>query len=198
MKLVLTGGPSGGKTTLANLIQKQFGDRVVIVPEAASILFRGGFPRRFGDGGVRARQKAIFYVQRELENSMQDEFSDSLLVCDRGSLDGVAYWPGSEPDFLSALGTSLDEELSRYQFVLHLDTAAEAHYDLTNPLRTETFPQAWALNERIKAAWSPHPNRFVIENVASGRFIEKLGRAISVIQDILDGPMKSPIPEQTK
>ncbi len=48
MKVVLTGGPSGGKTTLAATIQKEFSDQVLIVSEAASMLFSGGFPRRPG------------------------------------------------------------------------------------------------------------------------------------------------------
>ncbi len=44
-RIVLTGGPGGGKTTAADLFRREIGDRVVIVPEAATILFQGGFPR---------------------------------------------------------------------------------------------------------------------------------------------------------
>src|SRR6186713_3191320 len=43
-RIVLTGGPGGGKTTAADLFRREIGDRVVIVPEAATILFAGGFP----------------------------------------------------------------------------------------------------------------------------------------------------------
>ena len=42
---VLTGGTGGGKTTAADLFRREIGDRVVIVPEAVTILFQGGFPR---------------------------------------------------------------------------------------------------------------------------------------------------------
>lgn len=66
-KIVLTGGPSGGKTTLANAIQKEFASHVMVVPEAASIVFGGGWPRRKTVNGVQQQQKAIFYLQRELE-----------------------------------------------------------------------------------------------------------------------------------
>src|SRR5687768_10782133 len=38
-RIVLTGGPGGGKTTAADLFRREIGDRVVIVPEAATILF---------------------------------------------------------------------------------------------------------------------------------------------------------------
>ncbi len=186
MKLVLTGGPSGGKTTLANLIQKEFSDRVLIVPEAASILYAGGFPRRPNPVSLKRRQKAIYYVQRELEGIVSDEHPDKLLICDRGSLDGVAYWPGHGGDYLSSVGTTLDAEIGRYDWILHLDTAPEPHYDISNPLRTESFREAWTLNERVKSAWERHPRRFVIGN-GSGHFVGKLTRALAVVQDILRG-----------
>ena len=44
-RIVLTGGPGGGKTTAADLMRREVGDRIVIVPEAATMLFSGGFPR---------------------------------------------------------------------------------------------------------------------------------------------------------
>lgn len=46
VKIVVTGGPSGGKTTLIEALQKDLKGKVAVVPEAASILYRGGFPRR--------------------------------------------------------------------------------------------------------------------------------------------------------
>ena len=44
-KIVLTGGPCAGKTTLTQVIAKAFPKHIVIVPESASLLFSGGFPR---------------------------------------------------------------------------------------------------------------------------------------------------------
>ena len=44
-RIVLTGGPGGGKTTAADLMRREVGERIVIVPEAATMLFSGGFPR---------------------------------------------------------------------------------------------------------------------------------------------------------
>jgi nicotinamide riboside kinase len=185
MKLVLTGGPSGGKTTVAMALQKEFSQKVVVVPEAASILYGGGFPRRAGVQNVQHRQKAIYFVQRELEELTAHETPDLLLVCDRGSLDGMAYWPSTPDDFLSAVGSSLEKETARYDWVLHLDTAPVAFYDLSNPLRTENFAEAWRLNEKVKEAWSQHPQRIVISN--DGHFVDKLHRALLVIEKILAG-----------
>jgi hypothetical protein len=75
---------------------------VKVLPEAASIVFGGGFPRGEGSELRRAAQRAIFYVQRELE-AAADANNPAIILCDRGTLDGVAYWPGPD-DLLSAVG----------------------------------------------------------------------------------------------
>ncbi len=185
MKVVLTGGPSGGKTTLAATIQKEFSDQVLIVPEAASMLFAGGFPRRPGVKSISHRQKAIYFLQRELEGLCEDEKPNVLLVCDRGSLDGTAYWPDPNSNFLDAIQSSVEKEIARYDYVIHLDTAPKDFYDLSNQLRVESYEEASKLNERIKTAWQGHPRRFIIDN--SGPFVDKLYRATKVIQQILKG-----------
>ena len=188
-KIVLTGGPSGGKTTLINAIQKEFASHVITVPESASIIFSGGWPRRKNVTGVQYQQKAIFLLQRELESMIVGENPDRLIVCDRGSLDGVAYWPGPGPatDFLTAVGSSFEEEVMRYDWIIHLDTAPASYYDLTNPLRNESFEEAWKLNERVKQAWAFHPQRFVIDNHEAGHFFDKLQRALFVVEKIIEG-----------
>ena len=44
------------------------GQQVVIVPEAATLLFSGGFPRSLEPSAILAAQRAIFHVQRNLED----------------------------------------------------------------------------------------------------------------------------------
>jgi hypothetical protein len=44
--VVLTGGPGAGKTATLEVVQRELSRHVVVVPEAASILWKGGFPRR--------------------------------------------------------------------------------------------------------------------------------------------------------
>ncbi len=185
MKVVLTGGPSGGKTTLASTLQKEFSEKVLIVPEAASMLFSGGFPRRPGIKSISHRQKAIYFTQRELEGLTEDENPEALLICDRGSLDGQAYWPDPNTNFLDAVQSNQQKEFARYDWVIHLDTAPQHFYDLTNPLRTESYDEALKLNNKIKEAWANHPQRFVINN--TGHFVDKLYRASLVINQILEG-----------
>jgi predicted ATPase len=188
-KIVLTGGPSGGKTTLAQAIQKEFTSRVAVVPEAATIVYSGDWPRRKTQIGVQHQQRAIYYVQRELESLISEENQGRTIVCDRGSLDGMAYWPGPGPatDFLMSIKSELSLELARYQWVIHLDTAPASYYDLTNPLRNESFEEATALNLRVQEAWAGHPQRIVIDNTEGGHFLDKLNRALFVLDRILEG-----------
>lgn len=185
VKIVVTGGPSGGKTTLIEGLKKELGAKVALVPEAASILYRGGFPRLKTKNFFLHAQRSIYFVQRELEQLIAEEHDKSpLIVCDRGSLDGVAYWPRSENDFFKSLESDRETELARYDWVLHLDTAAPDFYDTTNPIRTESYAEAQALNERVKKAWRGHPRRFVITQ--NEDFLSKMTLSLAVIRAILD------------
>lgn len=185
VKIAVTGGPSGGKTTLIEALKKEFGSQVKVVPEAASILYKGGFPRVKNYSGYFHAQKAIFSTQTELENLMVDSFPESLIVCDRGSLDSLAYWPDSEEHFFNTFNTSRENELTRYLWLLHLDTAHENDYDTTNAVRTENFHEALMLNEKIKKSWEGHQQRFVIS--AASDFITKMGKSTNIIRGILAG-----------
>ena len=117
MRIALSGGPGGGKTTAADLFRREIGEEVVVVPEAATLLFAGGFPRADEVDAQRAAQRAIFHVQRNLEDMQTARYPGRVLVCDRGTVDGAVYWPGSTDDFFAdrALAHGLDEVLHHRQ-----------------------------------------------------------------------------------
>lgn len=73
--------------------------------------FGGGFPRTERYESRRAAQRAIFYVQRELE-IVGDGGDPTIALCDRGTVDGSAYRTGPE-DLWSAVGTTLAEQIAR-------------------------------------------------------------------------------------
>lgn len=111
-----------------------------------------------------AAQRAIFYVQRELEASADAE-NAAIVLCDRGTIDGLAYWPRPE-DLWSSVGTTLEDQLRRYDAVIHLRTpAADGGYNHQNPLRTESAATASAIDQRLLAAWHGHPRRFIDRSV---------------------------------
>ena len=186
-RIVLTGGPGGGKTTAADLLRRELGSRVVIVPEAATILFAGGFPRSSQWDANRAAQSAIFHVQRNLEDVQSALYPDRALLCDRGTADGSAYWNDGEESFFRAQGTTLDTELSRYDAVVFFETAAVAGLSIEggNPVRCESLQQAVALDSRLRALWGRHPRFTLIPHSPS--FLHKITGALGVLQQLVDG-----------
>ena len=179
-RVVLTGGPGAGKTALLEMVRRSFCAHVHVLPEAASTVFGGGFPRESDSVCLAAAQRAIYHVQRELE-TIGDNHNPALLLCDRGTLDGLAYWPGTPEEFLSAVGTTKAGELGRYDVVVHLRTPSADHgYNHANPLRTETAVRAAEIDARILEVWQDHPRRFVIES--SDDFVDKVGRALEILR----------------
>ena len=179
--VVLTGGPGAGKTALLELIRQSFCSHVKVLPEAASVVFGGGFPREDDIACRRAAQRAIFYVQRELEITA-DSHNPAVVLCDRGTVDGLAYWPGPLEDFWSSLGTTLDAELGRYDAVIHLRTPAPEHgYNHQNPLRTESATDAAEIDGRIADAWALHPRRFVVASASD--FLDKVAQALAILRN---------------
>ena len=178
--VALTGGPGAGKTAVLEVVQRHFCRHVVVLPEAATILFGGGFPRRESLAARRSAQRAIYRVQVELERLAHDEGEAAVVLCDRGTVDGVAYWPDEEAELWAGVGTSRQAELDRYDAVIHLRTPASgAGYDQSNPVRRETAAEAAASDERILISWSEHPVRTVIGPAAT--FLEKLERTMEAI-----------------
>ena len=167
------------ETALLQLIRRSFCTHVRVLPEAASIVFGGGFPDD-DETSRRAAQRAIFYVQRELEASGYTR-NPAIVLCDRGTIDGLAYWPGSADEFWSSVGTTSDTELARYDAVIHLRTPALEHgYSHQNPLRTESAEMAARMDARIAVAWATHPRRFMVESAAD--FLDKAARALEILR----------------
>ena len=180
--VVLTGGPGAGKTAVLEVVRRAFCAHIVVLPEAATVLFGGGFPRHDTDAGRRAAQDAIFRVQRAMEAMVGDEQQAAVALCDRGTVDGLAYWPAGIAAACTQLGIDIDAELARYEAVIHLRTpTAERGYDHSNPVRTESGLAALALDARILAAWQGHPRRIVIESEKD--FLQKIAHAVAAIRD---------------
>jgi predicted ATPase len=182
-RIVLTGGPGAGKTAVLELVRQYFCRHVDVLPESASVLFGGGFRRGNTAVGRAAAQRAIFHVQRELEVVAQAESPAAATVCDRGTIDGFAYWPGPE-DFWAAMGTTRDEELRRYVAVIHLRTpSVTSGYNHSNPVRLESAEEAALVDQRIAAAWDGHPRRSFVES--SPDFLIKAHQTLELLRGLM-------------
>ena len=184
-RIVVTGGPGGGKTTAAELFRREIGDRVVIVPEAATLLFSGGFPRRGEPSARRAAQQAIYHVQRNVEDVQLAAFPGRILLCDRGTVDGAAYWPDSDGDFFAALGTTLEAELARYDAVIFFESAAVGGMCIEggNPTRIESDAEAAGLDARLRALWQGHARFFFVPHNHS--FFKKITLGLAALESVV-------------
>lgn len=180
--IVLTGGPGAGKTAILELARKQVCEHIAIMPEAASIIFGGGFWRLTSHSAKMASQKAIFYVQREMENLVRGENKWGLAICDRGTIDGLAYWPEDEALYWNLLGTSKEKEFKKYSLVIHLRTPnKENGYNLNNPIRIETALEAAKIDARIAEVWCDHPNYHQVDSFVD--FLDKAQKAMALIAE---------------
>lgn len=199
-RIVLTGGPAAGKTTLISRILREFkaedGWKVITIPESATDLISGFGIRPFGNC-VSMLDFQYFVVADQLHKErlalrgaeMVPE-ENVLVIYDRAILDDKAYM--SEEDFaslLSLFGTSEAQVLAGYDAVLHLVTCAkgaEFAYNYGNAARYETVQVAREKDDLTLRAWSRHPRLRVIDN--SVDFDDKINRAIAEIYRITGRP----------
>ena len=197
-KIVITGGPCGGKSTAMSRIMKELsklGYTVLFIPETASELINGGVSPVTCAANVDFH-KCLFELQMTKEKvflraaeGMAGE--KCLIVCDRGALDNKAYMTGEEfAEVLDHVGMNEVKLRDNYDAVFHLVTAArgaESFYTLANnQARSETPEQARQVDERLIAAWTGHPHLRVIDN--STDFEGKMQRLIAEIASFLGEP----------
>lgn len=186
-KIALSGGPGAGKTTAAELLRRELGDQIIVVAEAATTLFKGGFPRSNNHDVTKLTQKTIYNVQKNLEDIQRTRFPDRVLLCDRGTVDSSIYWPSGQKDFFQTLNTNLDTELNSYSAVVFFETAAVGNISIEggNRVRTETMEEAIALDKKLREVWSKHPNYYFIPHNVS--FLQKIIDAHICIKNIIKG-----------
>lgn len=198
---VLTGGPSGGKTSGLSIIEQELGNRgyyVLIVPETATELIPTGI-RPFGnslsslDFQYILLKKQLF--KEELYKNVANMYIPSnniVIIHDRGIIDNKTYMtPNEFKDLLNKFNMNEVSARDRYDAVFHLVTAAdgaEEFYTLENNIaRTETPEQARQLDKKGIANWTGHPHFRVIDN--STDFKRKMSRLMSEIYSSLGVPV---------
>ncbi|WP_051518037.1 AAA family ATPase [Intrasporangium chromatireducens] len=112
---------------------------------------------------------------------MADTHRAAVVLCDRGTVDGLAYWPGTEAEFWASFATTPSAESGRYDTVIHLRTPASSEgYNQANPVRTESAADAADIDERLLHAWKDHPRRFVVPS--SIDFMDKAATALQILK----------------
>ena len=199
-RIVLTGGPAAGKTTLISRILKEFkqeeGWKVITIPETATELISG-----FGLGPFEGCMSMLEFQYFVIGDQLHKEKlalrgaetvpeENILIIYDRAVLDDKAYITDEEfTQVLSGFGVTEEELLAGYDAVLHLVTCAkgaEFAYNYGNAARYESVEEAREMDDRTLRAWSAHPSLHIIDN--SVAFEDKINRAIAEIYRILGQP----------
>ena len=185
LKIVLTGAPGSGKTSAVRALAQdstfchEVGG-VTPVAEAATATYARLGTRwdKLDDAGRRDVQRAIYRLQRQHEAAAERDARAAghrLVLLDRGTVDGSAYWPAGPADYWRELGTTAVAELARYDAVVLLETAAAVGaYDgeSTNAARFEDAAAAVENGRLLAELWSAHPR--VSRVPAAATFAAKL------------------------
>ena len=199
-KVVLTGGPCGGKTTALTELKTRLealGFLVLCVPEAATLLFAGGIPHPADEAAGFNFQKGLLKMQIALEDEFTAQAKASGRPCvvffDRGLMDGKAYMTDAQWELL------LDElhltpvmmRDARYDAVLHMMTAADGaekfYTNANNAVRLESAEEARAMDRRTLDCWTGHEHLYIVDN--SSDFTEKIRRAVARVSRLVGVPV---------
>ncbi len=180
---------------------RNYGQRVILVPEASTLLLSGNIPPPMGHadwpksvvpGGTwrRAFQTQILATQKHLESSFHTlamEVGSKAVICDRGLLDGAAYWPEGLSDFANHFELDLEEVYRRYDLVIHLESVVVSNQKEfgrnNNPTRFEDPDEALLREQLSREVWAGHPNREIIK---AGDFNLKIQAALDAVARILN------------
>lgn len=186
-RIVLTGGPGAGKTVVANALVRGSPERFLLVPEAATQVYEmlGTRWNRLTLDGRRDAQTRMYRLQVEQERRALEQGRGRVILLDRGTIDGAAYWPDGPDRFWSAMGTTRAAELARYDVVIWLETSATLGlYDgsASNPVRLEDPAAAIESGKLLKSLWAGHP---CLHHVGSFAALEdKIAAVREVIDDV--------------
>lgn len=189
-KLVLTGGPCGGKTTgQARLCTffENLGWKVFRVPETASVLLGGGI--KFADLDEQESLKFQENLLKSMLNIEETFFElgktckrNCLIICDRGAMDASAFVSKDKWETIMKDNAWHNVELrdNRYNQIIHMVTAAKGAEEFYSTedhnCRSEDVELARELDTKAAAAWVGHPYFDVIDN--STDFEGKIRRMI--------------------
>ncbi|KAH3763686.1 AAA family ATPase [Pelomyxa schiedti] len=204
-RIVLTGGPCGGKTTALSEIAERLrscGFQVFLIPENSTIFSNAG--AGFPVHGTKAHQMCWETSRIRCQMAMEDSFcriarsskQATVIVCDRGTVDAAAYMSEERWEELLLMESWTENFLrdSRYDLVVHMVSTAigatEFYTKSNNTARRETVAEAAELDLRIRQVWGGHPNVVVIDN--STNFNGKIVRVVAQISNHLG--LLSPTP----
>lgn len=199
-KIVLTGGPCAGKTTILNAVNKYLKQEnipYVTIPETATELIVNGI--RPNTMSAYDFQDIVIKRQLMKEQDAEEYFKNHfanhdkcVIIYDRGIFDNAAYMDANEFEkLLSKYKLTSMSQIDKYDLVLDLLSVAvckKEAYNLDNEARTETVSEAEILDTKTSNAWANHHNIKLLSSKVSieeetKKVIDYLNNAINEIEN---------------
>jgi predicted ATPase len=199
-RIVLTGGPCGGKSALIDELAADptWAGRFLAWPETAS------FARI---AGITPAEKLFERVVVNLAMALEDGLERALepedrrvVLCHRGSLDALAFWRRQgwpQDEFFEYTKTTQEVHYARYAGVIHLVTAADGALDAYTRWpaahRPESPEEAIALDRWLAEAWGGHPHYHRTDN-AGRDWAAKSKAARAALAELAGGWVAAALP----
>lgn len=180
-KIVFTGGPCAGKTTIIDMVSKYLKEKnyeVLVVPETATQLFGIGFRYNMVNN-IDQFQKIIYDFQKKQEETIDNILNMNkntnkkfVIIYDRGVLDNKAYFDNyiGFDNLINSPNSEIDY-LDNYDMVFNLITLADCNpekYNLSsNEARSEDRELAVKIDRKTSNAWAGHRNINIINTSIS-------------------------------
>lgn len=197
-RIVLTGGPSSGKTTTIKRVVEHFeniGYKVIVIPETATELILGGL-RPFGNQALNIVdfQELVLRLQLAKEEvfNLGAKYLDNqktLIIYDRGLIDNRSYVTAAEfQEVCQRLQShpSYEEMQNRYDAVIYLETSDKFYQTENNAARSEDVSTAITQSKKTLSAWLTHHNLKII--LPENNFSDKIDKVIAFISEQLATP----------
>lgn len=218
-RIVMTGGPCAGKTTIMSHLHQALenrGYKVFIVPESATELIANGIHT---GQHLSAADFQSLLVEKQISKEVIYEKAAAkykpekvVILYDRGMMDFRAYvTPAEAEEIMRRNDLTFEAAFKRYDAVIHLVTAADgalAHYESgegsNNAARSESPEEAITVDRRTLHAWLGHPHLRIFRN--TGNFEDKKRAVMKEVFAVLGEPIpkeierkfliRKPTPEQ--
>lgn len=195
-RIVLTGGPSSGKTSVLEKIEQVYnsqGIKVIVIDETATYLINHGI-RPFGDGKVDMVdfQELVMRMQLAKEEIFDRAAKmlpneDILIIYDRGTIDNRAYI--NEEEFENVMTRlnhvkDLSELFNKYDLVINLVGRKDFYTTANNKARSEDVDTAIKLGEKTLKVWLGHPKLKIV--LPKENMEDKIKEVLNEINKLLD------------